>query len=157
MTTNTVELIKSLPPHWKCFPLKQYFEFGKGLPITKADLIEDGEKVISYGQVHAKYNTGVHVDARLTRYVSSDYLETNKSSLCSKGDFIFADTSEDREGCGNAVYVDTETPVFAGYHTIILRSDNNNKFLAYLFLSDGWRSQIRQRVQGIKVFSLDYS
>ena len=55
MTTNTVELIKSLPPHWKCFPLKQYFEFGKGLPITKADLIEDGEKVISYDGIYKKH------------------------------------------------------------------------------------------------------
>ena len=154
MTTNTDELIKSLPSQWRCIPLKQYFEFGKGLPITKADLVDEGEKVISYGQVHAKYNTGVHVDDQLIRYVSSDYLDTNKSSLCSKGDFIFADTSEDKEGCGNAVYVDTDTPIFAGYHTIILRSDKNNKYLAYLFLSDGWRSQIRRRVQGIKVFSI---
>lgn len=68
-----------------------------------------------------------------------------------------ADTSEDREGCGNAAYIDTDETIFAGYHTIILSSNElneNNKYLAYLFLTDAWRSQIRKRVSGIKVFSI---
>ena len=30
----------------------------------------------------------------------------------------------------------------------------SNKYLAYLFLSDCWRSQLRSRVSGIKVFSI---
>ena len=46
--------------------------------------------------------------------------------------------------------------MFAGYHTIILRSNSgyNNKYFAYLFKSDIWRSQIRSRVSGIKLFSI---
>jgi len=149
-----IDWLESYPTDWKSMPLKRYFNFGKGLPITKADLIECGEKVISYGQIHAKYNTGVHIDSRLIRFVPSSYLETNYLSLCSKGDIIIADTSEDKDGCGNAVYVDTEEPIFAGYHTIILKSDKDNKYLSYLFLSDAWRSQIRKRVQGVKLFSI---
>ena len=54
--------LDNYPSDWKVIPLKRYFSFGKGLPITKADLVEKGEKVISYGQIHAKYNTGVHID-----------------------------------------------------------------------------------------------
>lgn len=30
----------------------------------------------------------------------------------------------------------------------------HNKYLAYLFLSDLWRTQIRSRVTGVKVFSI---
>ncbi len=154
MLRPELEWVQNIPENWHIMPLKRYFEFGKGLPITKADLIESGEKVISYGQIHAKYNTGVNIDSRLIRYVPSSFLETNLSSLCTKGDVIIADTSEDIDGCGNAVYVDTDEPVFAGYHTIILKSDKNNKYLAYLFLSDAWRTQIKKQVHGIKVFSI---
>ena len=72
-----------------------------------------------------------------------------------EGDIIVADTSEDLEGCGNAAYVDKDGTLFAGYHTIILRSERkNNKYFAYLFLTDLWRSQIRSRVSGIKLFSV---
>ncbi len=152
--TNSIDWMKDYPDNWNCMPLKRYFTFGKGLPITKADLIESGEKVISYGQIHAKYNTGVHVDERLCRYVSSSYLKSNPNSLCTKGDIIIADTSEDREGCGNAVYIDVEEPIFAGYHTIILKSNKDNRYIAYLLLTDAWRYQIRKRVQGVKLFSI---
>ena len=154
MKDSGVEWIKHIPENWNSMPLKRYFQFGKGLPITKADLTETGEKVISYGQIHAKFNTGVSVDDKLVRFVSSDYKLTNANSLCSKGDIIVADTSEDKEGCGNAVYIDCDEEIFAGYHTIILKSTKNNKYLAYLFQSDSWRDQIRTRVQGVKLFSI---
>ena len=154
MKDSGVEWIKHIPVNWNSMPLKRYFQFGKGLPITKADLIENGEKVISYGQIHAKFNTGVSVDDRLIRFVSSEYKSTNSNSLCSKGDIILADTSEDKEGCGNAVYIDCDEKIFAGYHTIILKSTKNNKYLAYLFQSDSWRTQIQTRVNGVKLFSI---
>lgn len=154
MKDSGVEWIKYIPENWNCVPLKRYFQFGKGLPITKADLTENGEKVISYGQIHAKFNTGVSVDDRLIRFVSSEYKSTNSNSLCSKGDIILADTSEDKEGCGNAVYIDCDEKIFAGYHTIILKSTKDNKYLAYLFQSDSWRTQIQTRVNGVKLFSI---
>lgn len=149
-----LEWIASIPDTWGVLPLKRYFTYQKGLPITKADLLENGDKVISYGQIHAKFNTGVTVDERLIRYVSHEYSLSNSESLCSKGDIILADTSEDKDGCGNAVYIDTDEMIFAGYHTIILKSNVDNKYLAYLFTSDTWRSQIRKRVQGVKLFSV---
>ena len=154
MKDSGVEWIKYVPENWNCMPLKRYFQFGKGLPITKADLTKNGEKVISYGQIHAKFNTGVSVDDRLIRFVSSEYKSTNPNSLCSKGDIILADTSEDKEGCGNAVYIDCDEKIFAGYHTIILKSTKDNKYLAYLFQSDSWRTQIQTRVNGVKLFSI---
>lgn len=154
--SSGVEWIEEIPENWDVQRVKNYFDFGKGLPITKDDLIESGISVISYGQVHSKTNTGVAIGEDLIRFVSESYLTTNPNSLVHEGDFIFADTSEDLAGCGNCVFVDDARTLFAGYHTIIFRPKNNkkNKYLAYLFLSDAWRNQIRCRVSGIKLFSI---
>ena len=152
---SQLDWIAQIPKEWKIYKTKEFFDFGKGLPITKADLISNGEKVISYGQIHSKDNTGTSTKDELCRYVSDIYLNTNIQSLTNINDFIFADTSEDFTGCGNCVYVDKNN-IFAGYHTIILRpkENQNTKYLAYLFLTDCWRSQIRSRVSGIKLFSI---
>jgi len=157
MKDSGVEWIGKIPESWDVVPLKTLFDFGKGLPITKENLVEEGIPVISYGQIHAKWNSGVTIHEELKRFVGKEYLETNPSCLVKKGDFIIADTSEDREGCGNAAYVDTDDTIFAGYHTVVLISKKpnvDNKYLAYLFLTDVWRSQLRKRVSGIKVFSV---
>lgn len=155
MKDSGYKWIGQIPDDWKVERLKGHFTFGKGLPITKADLIEEGAPVISYGQIHSKANTGVKLDDSLERFVSKDFINSNPQSLVEEGDFIFADTSEDVEGCGACVYVDKQKELFAGYHTIIARSNNkqNNKYFAYLFLTDNWRSQIREKVDGVKLFS----
>ncbi len=148
--------ISQIPVTWTTERLKSMFTLGKGLPITKESLVEQGTPVISYGQIHAKYNNGTSITSPLLRFVPDSYLETNPDSLVHEGDILVADTSEDIAGCGNCVYVDREMVLFAGYHTIILRSttQRNNKYLAYLFKSNAWRSQIRTRVSGVKLFSV---
>ena len=156
MKVSGVDWINKIPEKWQVYRTKEFFEFGKGLPITKANLINDGEKVISYGQIHSKSNTGTNVKEELYRYVSNEYLKSNYQSIVKYNDFIFADTSEDLDGCGNCVYIDKNINVFAGYHTIILKPKvkDDMKYFAYLFLTDAWRSQIRSRVSGIKLFSI---
>lgn len=151
-----VEWISKIPDTWQTGRLKALFSFGKGLPITKDNLVEMGIAVISYGQIHSKSNSGVRIQQNLIRFVSEEYMDTNPTSLVHEGDFIFADTSEDLEGCGNCVYVDREQSLFAGYHTIILRAKEkqDNRYWAYLFKSDVWRSQIRSKVFGVKLFSI---
>ena len=155
MKDSGYKWIGQIPDDWKVERLKGHFSFGKGLPITKADLIEEGAPVISYGQIHSKANTGVKLDDSLERFVSKGFINSNPQSLVEKGDFIFADTSEDVEGCGACVYVDKQKELFAGYHAIIARSNNkqDNKYFAYQFLTDNWRSQIREKVDGVKLFS----
>lgn len=154
--TSNVDWIEQIPSSWKLKKIKVYFSFGKGLSITKANLVEEGIPVISYGQVHSKRNTGVKVEQHLLRYVPDTYLELSPNALVNKGDFIFADTSEDYLGVGNCVYIDVTNTLFAGYHTIIARSkhNENGKFFAYLFRSSAWRYQIRKRVNGVKVYSI---
>lgn len=147
----------SFPRDWDVLKMRQCFSFGKGLSITKEDLVEEGIPVISYGQVHSKDNTGTGLSEELYRYVPDSFLKTGKSCLVQKNDFIFADTSEDYAGVGNCAFIDNNETIFAGYHSIIARPVSDSlypKYLAYLFLTDLWRDQIRANVMGIKVFSI---
>lgn len=153
---SQIPWIGQIPKHWEISKIKYYFNFSSGLNITKENLIESGIPVISYGQIHSKENTGTFIKDSFFRFISQDYLK-NKKSLVNKGNFIFADTSEDLDGAGNSVFVDLDLTMFAGYHTIILKNKCNfefSKFLSYLFQTDLWRSQIRLAVSGVKVFSI---
>ena len=146
----------AIPLTWKAYKFNQVFNFGKGLAITKANLLPSGTPVISYGQVHSKSNTGTNIDDSLIRYVSEVYIQSSPNSLVHEGDFIFADTSEDYQGVGNCVYVDRDDILFAGYHTVIARPKDNKarRYLAYLFLSSAWRYSLRRQVNGVKVYSI---
>lgn len=156
MKDSGVEWIGMIPKHWEIEPFGKHFTFGKGLPITKANLQEEGVAVISYGQVHAKYNLGTTLTETLVRYVSPKYLETHPQCLLNKNDFIFADTSEDVEGSGNFAFNDYKDKIFAGYHTVVARPKDliYPKYYAYLFKSRAWKSQIQSLVNGVKVYSI---
>lgn len=144
------------PSHWKLQRIRESFSFRKGLSITKANLEESGIPVISYGQIHSKKNSGIGLNDELIRYVNESYLAVNQSAIVKKGDFIFADTSEDIAGCGNCAYVDWDDTIFAGYHSIIAHPNGtvNGKYLAYLFKSSAWRYQIRKTANSVKVYSI---
>ena len=156
MKNSGVEWIGEIPEHWLIMPLKSKFNFGKGLSITKADLVSEGIKVISYGQIHAKYNKSHCINKSLYRFVDSQYLQICPSALVRRGDFIFADTSEDIEGSGDFVYIDNSDLIFAGYHCITLKNKNlhDGKYLAFLFMSQNWKNQIQSQVNGVKLFSI---
>ncbi len=147
--------IKKIPENWNIANIKSIFSFRKGLSITKDNLTELGVKVISYGQIHSKANNGTTINDELYRYVPEKYLNQH-NSLVEYGDYIFADTSEDIDGCGNNIYIDRDDKIFAGYHTIILHNNKKtkSKYFAYLFKTDEWRSQIRKSVYGVKLFSI---
>lgn len=156
MKDSRVNWINKIPAGWEVTKLKYLFNFGKGLNITKADLTTDGLPVISYGQIHSRDNNGTSINPILLRFVDYSYKDNYPNSKINKYDFVFADTSEDYDGCGNCIYKRDDSLVFAGYHDIILKSKQpkDNRFLAYLFLTDYWRKQIRTSVSGVKVFSI---
>ena len=69
MKDSGIEWIGEIPEDWTIKRLKYQFDFGKGLSITKADLVENGIAVISYGQIHSKENNGTEVNDSLWCYV----------------------------------------------------------------------------------------
>lgn len=139
---------------WVVKPFKSLFSTCNGLTITKADLSEEGCAVLSYGQIHSKKNNGIRVNPELVRHVPESFAKAK--SLAHKGDFLFADTSEDLEGCGNCIFIDMEEPIYAGAHVILAKANHseNGYYLAYEFASVNWRSQLRMKVNGVKVFSV---
>lgn len=156
MKDSGIEWIGEIPKHWEVAKIKYLFKNGKGLSITKENLIDSGLAVVSYGQIHSKTNTGVTIENELLRFVDYKYQNNYPQCQVYKYDFIFADTSEDYEGCGNCVYKRDDLIVFAGYHTIILHStkQQDNRYFAYLFKTDCWRKQIREVASGVKLFSI---
>lgn len=151
-----MQWLKEIPSHWEVEPFARHFSYGKGLPITKADLTQEGIAVISYGQVHSKLNTGTTISEELIRFVSPNYIESHPQCLLNIGDFVFADTSEDVEGSGNFAFNDYTKRIFAGYHTVVARPKDlpYPKYHAYLFQSLNWKSQIQSLVNGVKVYSI---
>jgi len=156
MKDSGVTWLGDVPLDWKISKLRFIFSFNKGLTITKANLREKGIPCVNYGEIHSKYGFEVSADKHELKCVDPEYLTTSKSSLLSKGDFVFADTSEDIEGAGNFTHLSGETQIFAGYHTIIARQiyKHDFRFLAYLIDSEAFRMQVRLSVKGVKVFSV---
>jgi type I restriction enzyme S subunit len=156
MKPGGIDWIGDIPAEWKINRLGFLFTFGKGLNITKEDLQDMGIPCVSYGEIHSKYGFEVNPEKDILRYVDEKYLRTERKSLLKYGDFLFADTSEDLEGSGNFTYLNSNEKVFAGYHTIILRARENinHRYIAYMFDSISFRTQIRNNVWGIKVYSI---
>ena len=154
-----IDWIGMIPEHWEVKKFNYLFSFSRGLAITKQELKEEGIPCVSYGEIHSKYGFKVNPEKHQLKNVEIDYLNSSRKSLLNKGDFIFADTSEDIEGSGNFTCLDSDTLTFAGYHTIIAiqREKNNFTYLAYFFDSLEFRNQIRSEVSGIKVFSITNS
>ena len=159
MKHSGVEWIGKIPEGWEVKKLKYVYNLYKGLTITKENLKETGIFCVNYGEIHSKYGFEVNPNIHDLKCVDSDYINTSADSLLNKGDFVFADTSEDIEGSGNFTYLNSNIKIFAGYHTIILRPKKaiNSRFFAYEFDTNSFRNQIRQNVKGVKVFSITQS
>lgn len=153
---SNVEWLGEVPKGWDILRFRDICAFGKGLNITKENLLDAGIPCVNYGEVHSKYGFEVSPEKHTLKYVSEAYLKSCPKSLLRYGDFVFADTSEDIEGSGNFTYLNSHTMTFAGYHTVIVRPQENIniRYLAYVFDSLSFRHQIRTAVKGVKVYSI---
>ncbi|HEB9352856.1 TPA: restriction endonuclease subunit S [Campylobacter coli] len=154
-----IEWLGEIPQHWEIKKLKMLFILGSGLNITKADFVSCGIPCVSYGEIHSKYPCRLNTTIHTLPFVSKTHLTDKPQSLLQKGDFVFADTSEDIEGSGNFTSIQSDAPIFAGYHTITLKSKGKIDSLYFSFLFDSIfiRNQIRKEVCGVKVFSITKS
>jgi len=151
-----IKFVNDIPTHWVISKVRHISAFGRGLAITKANLQGTGIPCVSYGEVHSKFGFEVDPKKHSLKCVSEEYLASSPYALLSKGDFVFADTSEDIDGSGNFTQLVSDETLFAGYHTVIVRPSPANyyRFVAYLFDSPEFRAQVRDVVKGVKVFSV---
>lgn len=154
-----VDWLEEIPSHWTVSKLRYLFAFSKGLTITKDNLLNEGVPCVSYGEIHSKYGFELDPELHPLHCVNNAHLKSTPEALLSKGDLVFADTSEDIEGSGNFTQLVSSQQVFAGYHTIIARPGNRkcSRYYAYLLESQQVRAQIRNAVKGVKVFSVTQS
>ncbi|MDA0984603.1 MAG: hypothetical protein O3C56_02215 [Bacteroidetes bacterium] len=145
-----IDWIGKIPENWRVDRLKNIFSFGTGLSITKKNLLDTGFPCVNYGEIHSKYGFEVNPEVNHLKCVDPEYLLSSKKSFLKKGDFIFADTSEDIDGSGNFTYLNSDTQVFAGYHTIAAKPKRpiNYRYTAYLLDSISLRHQFRSNVVG---------
>ena len=154
-----IEWIGKIPAGWEVKRFCHLFSFSHGVHITKSDFREKGVLCVTYGDIHSKGSSELNSNIHGLHSIDPAFLENEQNAKLKKGDFIFADTSEDREGAGNFTYLNSDITIMAGYHTIIAKpqQSESTRFLSYFFDSLGFRSQIRSRVYGVKVFSITKS
>lgn len=151
-----VDWLGEIPEGWEIHKFRNAFNFNKGLNITKQNLQETGVLCVNYGEIHSKYGFELNPNIHDLKCVNESYLSGNINSLVKRGDFVFADTSEDIEGSGNFTHLITEHQIFAGYHTVITRPKIkfNSRFVSFIFDSIAYRHSIRKLVKGVKVYSI---
>ena len=157
MRDSGIDWIGDVPEHWEYNRFSHLFQFGKGLNITKQDLVEEGYPCLNYGDIHSKYGFEVVPERDKLRCIKTDDIRFSDKSKLRRGDFIFADTSEDFNGSGNFTYFNSDTCAYAGYHTVLLRPNRLIKdFRCFAYITDSLyvRTQIQNKVSGIKVFSV---
>ena len=156
MKDSGIIKIKEIPKSWKITKFRFLFDLSKGLNITKKNLKSNGIPCINYGEIHSKYGFEIIPERDNLKCVEKDYLETASKALLQRGDFVFADTSEDIEGSGNFTHLHSDKNIFAGYHTVIarLKLDVNYRYIAYFIESISFRNQIQEQVKGVKVYSI---
>lgn len=132
--------------------LKDYANFSRGNQITKAELRDSGKAIINYGQIHSKLNSGVHLPQELIRFAPEDLVDD--STVLRRNDLLLATTSEDRAALGTAMFIDSDEELYPGGDSMVCRLHDVAcpKYVAYQFLTDAWRNQLRIITNGIKVF-----
>lgn len=159
MKRSGIEWVFSIPSDWGVVPLKSCCTFGKGVQFNKEGLVETGDPIISYGQIHSKKNRGTGLIPEMYRYVPAGTSRQFASALVNRGSFLFATTSEDVEGLGNCAFINCNEDIIAGTDTISVKGIHScePRYLAYLFTTDCWRSQFRRDAIEVKVYHLTLS
>ena len=138
MKDSGIPWLGQIPEHWEVRRLKNVAtSFAKGSGITKEEVFDDGDiQCIRYGEIYSKYNNSV------TQSFSRTKLEIQKSPrYIQKGDILFAGTGELIEEIGkNIVYMGEEL-CLAGGDIIIMKHNEDAKFLNYLLNSNYVQTQ----------------
>ncbi len=138
MKDSGIPWLGQIPEHWEVRRLKNVAtSFAKGSGITKEEVFDDGDiQCIRYGEIYSKYNNSV------TQSFSRTKLEIQKSPrYIQKGDILFAGTGELIEEIGkNIVYMGEEL-CLAGGDIIIMKHNEDAKFLNHLLNSNYVQTQ----------------
>lgn len=144
MKDSGIEWLGKIPAHWEVKRLAVMGRFSKGGGFSKADLTNEGQTAILYGDIYTKYQFSIRQGARKIS------IETSKKSVeIKRGDLLFTGSGETIEDIGKCVVYDNQESAFAGGDVIIFRqTENNSTFLSYFLNTDGAKHEKAKMAKG---------
>ena len=127
-------------------PLGKFGEFVRGSGLEKKDLLTEGLPVVHYGEVHTHYGFW-------TQKTKSFISETKAKSMkkAAPGDVVLVTTSENEEDVAKPLAWLGTTDLNVGGESYIFKSELDPYFCAQMFLSHGFKKQMRKHISGTKV------
>ena len=134
---------------WTYKKLGEVGTFVRGGGFLKRDYVENGIPCIHYGQIHTVLGNVT------TEHLTSISEELrSKTKFASKGDVIFAITSEDVEGSCKCTAWMGAYDVAVGGHAAIYKSSLNPAYVSYYAKSPVFYNAKKQYVHGFKVMEI---
>lgn len=124
----------------------EFCEMEKGNGVQKVDFVDEGIGCIHYGQIYTHYGPYTY---ETNKYVSKEVFD--KAKKASKGDVIMTDTSENVEDICKSVAWLGDNDIAVSNHALIIRHNQNPKFISYSTQTSSFFIQKRKVVFGAKV------
>ena len=124
----------------------EFCEMEKGNGVQKADFVDEGIGCIHYGQIYTHYGSYAY---ETNKFVSEETFA--KAKKASKGDIILTDTSENVEDICKSVAWLGDDDIAVSNHALIIKHNQNPKFLSYSTQTNSFFLQKRRVVVGVKV------
>ena len=124
----------------------EFCKMEKGNGVQKVDFVEKGIGCIHYGQIYTHYGSYAY---ETNKFVSEETFA--KAKKASKGDVILTDTSENVEDICKSVAWLGDDDIAVSNHALIIKHNQNPKFLSYSTQTNSFFLQKRKVVVGVKV------
>lgn len=124
----------------------EFCKMEKGNGVQKVDFVEEGVGCIHYGQIYTHYGPYAY---ETNKFVSEETFA--KAKKASKGDIILTDTSENVEDICKSVAWLGDDDIAVSNHALIIKHNQNPKFLSYSTQTNSFFLQKRKVVVGVKV------
>ena len=124
----------------------EFCKMEKGNGVQKVDFVEKGIGCIHYGQIYTHYGSYAY---ETNKFVSEETFA--KAKKASKGDVILTDTSENVEDICKSVAWLGDDDIAVSNHALIIKHNQNPKFLSFSTQTNSFFLQKRKVVVGVKV------
>lgn len=118
--------LPEVPEGWEVRRLASFGMFSKGGGMSRADLQEQGEPVILYGDIYTKYEFYAN---EIKNHVSKDVASRSVSVFY--GDLLMTGSGETREDIGKCIVFLGKTACAGGDVIIYRQEGQDSKFLSY--------------------------
>ena len=130
-------------------PLSEICSMERGGNFQKKHFTEEGVPAIHYGKIYTYY--GLYTDKTLN-FIDGEIAK--KQKFANNNDIVMAVTSENVEDVCKCVVWEGKEPVAVSGHSVIIRHNQNARFLAYYFTTSHFQRQKERYCIGTKVIEM---